>query len=186
MKKLILLFGICLIALVSCDGRKSFDKSLTNNTSNFEGIEPYEIIVFKPESPFYKKVDTLLHNGYRVKINTYTDSDNSIVTSKIKDTITTKTHHRSYKFDIQVEKKGNIIYSDSFNKTKANALFSFRDDFQKKAVLQYISLSDEPTLDDKIRIDFTYIIPETERYADQTLFILDNGSVNVIDKTINE
>ncbi|WP_299100568.1 hypothetical protein [uncultured Winogradskyella sp.] len=193
MKNLILLF-IITIAFASCENRRTQSQALSESIEEFKKTVNFESNVFIPENYIEREVDTLMSNGYRVKIKTYSDMTNTVLFSKIKDTINYQTHYRNFKFDIRVEKQGQLIYEESFDKDKANKLFGYRDDFitesplhnfNKLAVLQSIQVDDEPTLKNKVLIDVRYTIPETNRFALHTLYVNDNGTINMVHATQN-
>ena len=191
MKNLFYIFVILTTTIVftSCDGRKSQRKILSESVEKFNKTNTFEYNVFKPISLLETTVDSMLQNGYRVKIKTYTDTKNSVVITSTNDNRKQKTSYRNYKFDITVEKQGKLIFNDSFDKLKANKLFDFKTnldktsrlhDFYKSSVLQYIALRDEPSSKNKILIDVVYAIPETDRYIEKTILIKDDGTINSI------
>ena len=189
MRKLLGIALLLIIGLTSCEGRKTQNQALKEDIEEFSKEVSIQVDVYEPEAYVEREVDTLLSNGYRVKIKTYSDMDNSVLFTKVKDTINYQTHYRNYKFDILVEKEGRLIYKESFDKEKANTLFGYRDDLSSKSpyhnfntlgVLKSIQVDDEPMLKDKVLIYVMYIIPETNRYALHTLFINNDGTKNMV------
>lgn len=188
MKKLLGLFLLLIIAFTSCEGRKTQSQALSEDIEEFKKEVTLEIAVYKPENYMEREVDTLLHNGYRVKIKTYSDMDNTVLFTKIKDTINYQTHYRNFKFDIQVEKDGKLLYNESFDKKKAHSLF--RDytptksinkdtDFDKLAILKSIEVSGNSSFSDRIKIDILYAIPETDKMTLHSLSIDNKGLLEV-------
>ena len=145
-----------------------------------------EIPVYEPESYMEREVDTLLHNGYRVKIKTFTDMENTVLFTKIKDTINYQTYYRNYKFNILVEKDGKRIYSDYFDKQRINQLFKYNastiselKDFDQLGILKSIELNKDLTHSEHIEIDIMYAIPNTDRVSLHTISINDEGIMSI-------
>ncbi|MBU2920462.1 hypothetical protein KO504_03850 [Winogradskyella psychrotolerans] len=194
MKHLLGLFIITLIAFTSCEGRKTQSQALSESIEEFKKTVNFESNVYIPENYTEREVDTVMSNGFRVKIKIYSDMSSDVLFSKIKDTINYQTHYRNFKFDIRVEKEGELIYEESFDKHKANQLFGYHNnyspdspfhDFDKLAILQSIQVDDEPSLKNTVLIDVMFAIPETNRSALHTLFVNDNGTINMVHVTQN-
>lgn len=194
MKKTILLILLFFVVLTNCDGRKSNNNSLSESVQEFNKDFKAEVITYQPKDYIEIEVDTLLSNGYNVKIKTYTDLNNSVVFSKIVDTINYKTYHRNYKFDIRVEKHGKLIFKETFDKVKANKKMGYKSNlatdsplynFNELAILKSITVDDEPSIKECVMINLMYAIPNTKRYASHTLFINDNGTSNAVHVKIN-
>ncbi|WP_179335124.1 hypothetical protein [Winogradskyella costae] len=194
MKHLLGLLIIIIIGFTSCEGRKTQSQALYESIAEFKKTVTFETNIYIPENYLEHQVDTLMSNGFRVKIKTYSDMTKDVLFSNIKDTINYQTHYRNFKFDIRVEKEGQLIFEESFDKQKANKLFGYRDDFasdspfynfDKLAILHSIQVDDEPSLKNKVLIDVMYAIPETNRTALHTLFVNDNGTINMVHVTQN-
>ncbi len=186
------LFGLLLILVIgftSCDGRRNSNQALSESIEEFKKSASIEINVYIPETYLEREVDTILSNGYRIKIKTYADMENGVLFTKIKDTINYQTYYRNYKFDVSVLKDDKLIYSESFDKQRVNKDFDYRANFSsgsllynfdKLAVLKSIQVNDESSLKNRVAIDFLYTIPESNRYASHTLFIDEKGKPNII------
>ncbi|RCW92579.1 hypothetical protein [Winogradskyella arenosi] len=194
MRHTIAIFILIIFGTISCQGPKSKRQALSESITEFKNNVTLEKQVFIPKAYIEREVDTLLHNGYRVKIKTYADMSQSVLISKIKDTVNYQTHYRNFNFDIRVEKEGQLIYEEHFNKAKANALLGYRDNyaadspfynFHSLGVLQSIQVDDEPALKDEVLIDVVYSIPETDRFAQHTLFINEDGNLQMVHVTQN-
>ena len=194
MKKILGLFLILTIAFTSCDGRKTQHQALSDSIEEFKKTATFEIDIYNPESYVEREVDTLLSNGYRVKIKAFTDMDNSVLFTKIKDTINYQTHYRNFKFDIRIEKEGQLIYNKRFNKLDVNEKLNYNSDqisgsnlynFDKLAVLKSIELVDESGLSNEVAIDIMYAIPESEKYALHRLIIDEHGTSNFVQIKVN-
>ena len=186
------IFGLLLvlvIAFTSCEGRKTQSQALSESIDEFNKSATLEVAIYHPKNYYEREVDTLLSNGYRVKIKTYSDMDHSVLFSKIKDTINYQTYYRNFKFDIRVEKEGQLIYNESFDKLKINKALDYNSNytsgsllynFDKLAVLKSIEIDNDSTLTNIVAIDIMFAIPETEKYASHKLYIDENGISNFI------
>ncbi len=189
MRNILVVLLVLVLGFTSCEGRKSQNQALSESINEFKKSASLEVDVYVPETFLEHEVDTTLSNGYHVKIKTYTDEENNVLFSKIKDTINYQTYYRNYKFDISVIKEGKLIYSEVFDKQKVNKNFNFKTDlstgsllhdFDKLAVLKSIQFNDDSSLKNPVGIDIIYAIPESDRYASYTLFIDDNGKSNIV------
>jgi hypothetical protein len=187
MKKVLGLLLLFAIGFTSCEGRKTSRQALSESIEEFKKNINFETSVYIPETYLEHEVDTLMSNGYRVKIKTYSDMASSVLFTKIKDTINYQTHYRNFKFHISVTKDNKPIYSESFDKKKVNTTFNYNANlvsesplynFDKLAVLKSIQVNDDPSYKNKVLIDILYAIPETDRIASHTLSINENGEAN--------
>ncbi len=186
------IFGLLLILIIgftSCDGRKTQNQALSESIEEFKKSASLEVNVYVPETYLELEVDTLLSNGYLVKIKTYSDMSDSVLFTKIKDTTNYQTHYRNFKFNISVSKDDKLIYNESFDKKKVNKAFNYKANlvsgsklynFDKLSVLKSIQVNDDPSYTNMVLIDIIYAIPETDRYASHTLFIDEKGKSNSV------
>lgn len=174
------------LAFLNCEGRKTQSQALAEDIEEFKKKVTIEIDVYQPETYVEQEVDTLYHNGYRVKIKTYSDMNNSVLFTKIKDTINYQTYYRNYKFDILVEKDGKLIFNESFDKEKVNQLFKFNSqgksnaiDFKELGILKSIEINRNSPISDVIKIDLMYVIPETDKNSLYSLLIDNKGVMKI-------
>ncbi|MAB47917.1 MAG: hypothetical protein CMC05_04725 [Flavobacteriaceae bacterium] len=189
MRNILGLLLIIVLGFTSCEGRITKNQALAKDIEEFNKTVSVQIDVYKPENYTERQVDTTLNNGFRVKIKTYTDMDNSVLFTKIKDTINYQTYYRNFKFDILVEKNNKVIYNKSFDKQKANKAFNFNSNllkgselynFDKLAILNAIQLDDDPSYTNTVAIDVMYAIPETDKVSHHKILINDKGKANFI------
>lgn len=189
MKHLFLLLLLSSIVLASCEGKKTQSQALLESIEDFKKTVNLETNVYIPETYIEHEVDTIMSNGYHVKIKTYSDMSNAVRFSKIKDTINYQTHYRNFKFDISVTKDNKEIYNESFDKQKVNKALHYSSDllpgsdlynFDKLAILKAINVNDDPSYINMVLIDIMYAIPESERLASHRLFINNKGKLNIV------
>jgi len=189
MKHLLAILTLCSIALMSCEGRKTQQQALFESIEEFKKTVSFEKHVYIPESYMEQEVDTLMSNGFRVKIKTYTDMTNAVHFSKIKDTINYQTYYRNFKFDVSVTKDEQEIYNESFDKQRVNKAFNYNTNliagsdlyqFNTLAVLKSIQVNDDPAYTNRVAVDILYSIPETDKLTSHMLFIDKKGKSNII------
>ncbi|MDG4715778.1 hypothetical protein [Winogradskyella marincola] len=189
MRNLLSFIIITVIAFTSCEGRITKNQALLKDIEEYKKTVSVQVDVYNPENYTERQVDTLLNNGFRVKIKAYTDMDNSVLFTKIKDTINYQTYYRNFKFDILIEKDNKVIYNKSFDKEKANKVFRFNanlakgsqlHNFNKLAILNAIQLDDDPSYTNIVAIDVMYAIPDTDKVSYHKILINDKGKANFI------
>ncbi|MEO1032455.1 MAG: hypothetical protein AAFX55_13675 [Bacteroidota bacterium] len=180
------------LAVTSCEGRKTQSQALKEDIEDLKKTVTVEIPVYQPESYMEREVDTLLHNGYRVKIKTYTDMDHAVLFTKIKDTVNYQTYYRNFKFHILIEKNGKRIFNTHFDKKRINTLLEYSNspipelrDFEKLSVLKSIELNKDFPNSEHIEIDVMYAIPNTDKVALHTISINEKGLINIERKQVN-
>lgn len=189
MKHILALVLLLAIAFTSCEGRKTQSQALSESIEEFKKTVNFETNVYIPETYMEQEVDTLMSNGFHVKIKTYADMSSAVRFSKIKDTINYQTHYRNFKFDISVTKDDKEIYNESFDKQKVNKAFNYNTNltsgsdlhnFDTLAVLKSINVNDDPSYTNMVLIDIMYAIPESDRFASHRLFIDNKGKSNIV------
>ena len=189
MKNLLGLFLIIAVISTSCDGRKSQSEALTESIKEFSEKVTLQKDVYKPNDYIERQTDTLLSNGFRVKIKAYTDLNNSVLFTHIKDTINYNTYYRNFKIDISVSKNNKEIFNESIDKQKAIKFFNYKStllpdsefyNFDKLAVLKSVEVNADPVNTNVVAIEFLYAIPESERFAYHTLIIDETGKSTIL------
>ncbi|WP_299361897.1 hypothetical protein [Winogradskyella sp.] len=192
MRNIFFILLLLVVAITSCDGRKTKSQALLEDIEEFKKEVTAEIPVYQPESYVEREVDTLLHNGYRVSIKTYSDMEESVLFTKIKDTINYHTYYRNFKFNIIIEKNGNRIFDEQFNKKRMNKLLEYNTTtlselrgFDQLSVLKSIELNKNLPNSENIEIDIIYAIPNTDRISFHIMSINEKGIMNIERKYIN-
>lgn len=110
MKNTISLLVLLIIGFTSCDGRITANQSLTESIEEFKINTAIESQTYIPEVYTEISNDTLLSNGFRVKTTTFTDMDNSIVRSVVKDSVTYKEYYRDVEGLVTVTFKNKCAF----------------------------------------------------------------------------
>lgn len=133
----LILISIFSVALTNCDGRKTKSEALKESVEKFrDSIEPINIVEYIPKVYSEVKTDTILSNGFVVKIKNYTDMQNSVSHNYQVDSITTRTDiYRKWISEVSVEKDGKLI----FNKIINDDFFLSEVDNNQKALTRAIT-----------------------------------------------
>lgn len=184
MRNILGLLLILVIAFTSCEGRKTQNQALSESIEEFNKKVTLQVEVYEPETCVEQEVDTLFSNGFHIKIKAYTDMTNSVLFTKIKDTINYQTYYRQFKINVLVEKEGKEIYKQEFNKSMMNTELGYLPNlnsgspiynFYKHAVLKSIQIDEELSTEDAVFIDIAYAIPNQDYIDWQKLKIDKSG-----------
>ncbi len=181
MKNILLLILVC-VGVVSCDGRKSHSESLQEAVEEFrDSVGPIEIIKYIPEDYAENVTDTILSNGFRVKIKTFTDMEHSYLNEFKTDTVTNKHYYRNYIADIVVlkdEKKVLVVTIDNdfIMKNDPSMDVSFKNEMTMHGIWIDQSKSDNHN---NVVLDFSFCQPETDFCYDYQMIIEANGNYQI-------
>jgi hypothetical protein len=111
MKKLLPFLAVLfLIAFTNCDGK---DRASKNNKEKIENSDLsssfFEHVNYFPKKYVEVITDTILSNGFTVRIKTFSDMENKILITKKTDTITQKNYYRNWVSELQVSFKSNVL-----------------------------------------------------------------------------
>ncbi|WAC02845.1 hypothetical protein N7U66_04210 [Lacinutrix neustonica] len=132
MNKFILLILITLIGLLSCDGRDRVYKTNAEVLKAHQLLDLFsERVTYVPEKYTTVVTDTILSNGFRIKIKAYIDMENAVLKISHSDGLKDKKHFRNRKAEITVKKNNKLIFSkiidnDFFLKINPNLKDSLR------------------------------------------------------------
>ncbi|WP_417882605.1 hypothetical protein [Xanthomarina gelatinilytica] len=119
MKQFIFLLVIATIGIVSisCDGRDRVFKTNTEVLIENKLLDSFsENITFVPETYTEVATDTILYNGFHVKLKTYTIMDKHIVNEFKQDSIVYKKYYREFVTDVIVTKNDKEIFNERIDK----------------------------------------------------------------------
>lgn len=180
--KLLILIFILIIALISCDGR---DRAYKTNAEVLEENNLLETfskdIKFVPETKVAIVTDTILSNGFQIKMQ-YHSIENHTVSETIKtdNEATTKIYYKNFEAKLHILKNGITINQSLINKELFGA---FADDsFWKTAIMQYVWIDYEASTTKELRLNTSFNIPNTETYKDFILVIDELGAIEIKEK----
>jgi len=177
MRKLLVFVVVIVLMFIGCDGRNKANKSNQEVLKEHNLYKSFsENIKFIPETYSETTIDTILSNGFSVKIKTYTDMNASFLSEFSKDTIHHKNYYRDIKSAINISKNNSIITSklitkdffSGYNETISN-------DIENK-IIQGIWLNQYASLiKNKVIFNVVFSMPNSKDYSCYTLTFFDNG-----------
>lgn len=136
MRHFFALLLILILALTSCEGRKSQNQALAESIDNFKKNTSVEKLTYTPKNYTYQNIDTTFVNGFSIYNKLYIDMENSIlVEEKNKNSIVHKTYIREGKADVIVKFKDEILFSETIDNT-----FILQTDATQKDTLKNMTL----------------------------------------------
>ena len=116
MKNILFIVTFVIIACLSCDGKDRVHLSNAQILKEHKLLDSFsEDIKYFPEKYTEVAIDTILSNGFTVKIKTYADMENSILKTYKEDNIIHKKYYRNINSDIQIKNNNEIIYQATVN-----------------------------------------------------------------------
>ncbi|WP_345274617.1 DUF4738 domain-containing protein [Flaviramulus aquimarinus] len=174
------------ITLISCDGRDRIHKINAEvlHEGNLLNVFSQQI-KFIPEQPIIIATDTILKNGFQIKIkyNSLENHDIVKIVKNKKNTIT-KVHYKNFEAKIEVLKDGNIINKSSISKALFNKFQN--PDFWTKAIMQYVWIDYEASAKSNIYLNTSFHIPNTDTFKDFILKIDKNGMMQINQRNLTK
>ncbi len=117
MRYIILIVCIIAIGFSSCSGRTTKSESLKEAISKFKDtITPIEIVEYFPKTYSEVQTDTILSNGFCIKVKTYSDMRHTVSHTTKSDAFTIKMDiYRKWISDIEVKKDGIVVFAETIN-----------------------------------------------------------------------
>lgn len=189
MNKLLFLLFLSIVTLASCDGRDRKYKTNTEVLKENKLLESFtEEIKFIPEAYTEIETDTILSNGFKVKIKYYSiESDFVLETRKSKNDSIIKIHHKNFEAQLLVLKNNTIISKSLINK---RLFYEFESDpFWANAIMQFIWIDYDASNENTLYLNTSFCTPNTDECKDFTLNINEQGviqieEINIFSKTI--
>lgn len=172
-------FLLILTVLSSCDGRERAYKSNTEvlrATGLLESFSKETYLI--PKVPFEIYTDTILSNGFQVKIS-YNSIEDDFVSKKTKSKIDSiiNTNYKNFEAKLIVYKKEKIITEKTFNKCSFSKMGNKA--FFQNAVMQFVWIDYEASNDHHITLNTSFCIPETESCKDFSIKVDSFGIVEI-------
>lgn len=184
MKRLFVFIFIISTIFISCDGRHRSYKTNEEVLKEHKLFEAFtENINYIPESYSEIITDTILSNGFQVKIKSYTDMANNYLNEFTKDSINYKNYYRNINNSISILKNNKEIVSKSITKDVLISYnSSFKNDLNNK-VIQGIWLNEyESLVSDKVILNVLFQKPGTKDYKFYLISFNKNGNFEIIDE----
>ena len=184
MKPFTFLWPVLLLAifsLISCDGRTRKHKSSVTVLKEKGLLDSFsEHITFYPETYSESETDTILSNGYRIHIKTFTDMKSHVALETKQGHLTHKEHYRNSIGQIKVFKQGREIFVSTIDKS----LFERHSDVLSTNLNQYVLKSvwvdQAQTLSkNQVVVGVWYNKPKSNTYLYYRLLIDPKGQLNI-------
>lgn len=177
MKYFTLLLFLIITAFVSCVGRDRAQNSDKDNVVNSKLSDSFfEKTEYIPEIYTQIDVDTLLSNGFRVKIMVYSDMESSYLNKFQLDSIKYKHYYRYFNADIKVIKNKNEIYSNTINHhILDNILENTSEHFNQYILTDFWIEQFTSNINDKAIVKLFFCKPESEICKTIRLIFSDNN-----------
>ncbi|MFI1773638.1 hypothetical protein [Thalassobellus citreus] len=182
MRNLFVLIFVLTITLFNCNNRKTKSEALKESVTKFkDSISPIEIKKYFPEAYTEVETDTILNNGFHVKIKTFTDMKQNVLNAFTIDSINYKYYYRNYINKLEIFYNNKLIIDEYFNKSS----FSKDEDtlFWKNALLGGFTLDDTNIDSDKVSIIAFYCPIESEDCKEYKITIDKEGNKTTEDIT---
>lgn len=179
MSKLIYLIPLIIITFLSCDGR---DRAYKNNVEILKSNNLFESFseqsVFIPNQPVEIFTDTILTNGFHVKLK-YNSIDNDFITlsEKSNNNSIINNNYKNFEAKFQIFKNELFIAEKTLN--KETFINNNSSAFFEDAIMQFVWIDYENSSENYITLNTSFHIPETEVYKDFIIQIDEFGNIKI-------
>ena len=178
MYKLYVLSVLIIITFISCDGIDRKHKSNEEVLKENKLLDSFtENIKYIPEAYTEVNTDTILSNGFRVKIKTYTEMQDNVFNEFTIDSIRYKFYYRNYTGKLDVFYNNKSILKETINKSYLNK--SNDKDFWDDAIMGGIYLNELISTKKEVYISVLYCIPESETCKEFNIIVDKEGNTTL-------
>ncbi|MDH3323117.1 MAG: hypothetical protein OEM04_09015 [Flavobacteriaceae bacterium] len=184
MKNLIFIIFLISVAVISCDGRSKIYKSNQEILKEHGLYEAFsERISYIPESYLETTTDTILSNGFMIKLKSYTDMNNSLLNAYTKDYIQHKNYYRTINTHITIIKNNQEILTKIINK---ETIIEFDKSLEKRIynkIIQGVWINEYASLiNNKVIVNVLFVEPETNKNINYSIEFDAQGKLFITDK----
>jgi len=177
---LVLLFFLTTILFLSCDGKAS---TFENHVESFKEKNTYKpkvnAIKWIPENYIEIKTDTILSNGFQIKLIYNSVDEDSIL--KTDNTNSNQVYYKNFEAKLYVSKNGVLVNQYRINK---NLFQSFENQsYWKKAIMQSIWIDYEASTAISLVFNTAFYNLDTKMYKDYILKIDASGGLQIKEKS---
>jgi len=175
---------LCLLLLIvlsinACDGRKSSQQALKEHVEAFKSDIRLEVEEYYPEESSVVVNDTLLTSGHSISIKTYSDMENCVTLTRIKDSVNYQKHYRNFIFEVELRNDSDLIFKEQFTRNRILNLVEDATVHDLQSVLKTIDLNYIETTADQVYINLMYEVPETHQRSSFELSLHKNGRIQI-------
>ncbi|MFH6769406.1 hypothetical protein V8G56_11705 [Gaetbulibacter aquiaggeris] len=184
MKHLTFIIFLISFVLISCDGRSKIYKSNQEILKEHGLYEAFsERINYIPESYLETSTDTILSNGYEIKIKSYTDMNNSLLNTYTKNNIQHKNYYRNINSSITIIKNNQEILSKLINKEALITCDKSLEKMIQNKILQGVWINEYASIiNNKVIINVLFVEPGTNKNINYSLEFDAQGKLFITDK----
>ena len=103
--------------------QRSYEQTNQDVLKEYNLLESFsENIQYIPETYTEIITDTILNNGFRVKVKTYTEMQDNVLNEFTIDTIKYKFYYRNYTSKLTIFFKNSLILDETINKSYLNTI----------------------------------------------------------------
>lgn len=178
MSRLYILFIVTIITFSSCNGRNRKNKTNEEVLKENKLLDSFtENIKYIPETYTEFETDTILSNGFRVKIKTYTEMSDYVLNEFTIDTIKYKFYYRNYTGKLDVDYNNSPILEQTIDKAYLNK--AKEREFWDDAIMAGIEIDELNSTKKEVYITVLYCIPESEICKEFIITVNKEGSTNL-------
>ncbi|CAH8286267.1 hypothetical protein EV196_106240 [Mariniflexile fucanivorans] len=181
MKNLIL-FCVIIFGLMSCNGGKTKKDTLKTSVEKFkDSIGVLEIEAFIPEEYSEVKTDTILSNGFSIRIKTYTDMNRFVTCQyKIDETLTHIDKFRDWISEVTIKKNDVVIFDKTLDANFFLAYDKMIADSLPKAINSRVLINEDYPVDKNyVYLLGGFILPESEEIIYYNIKIDSKGTCSL-------
>ena len=183
MKNLIYIILLMFTVVLSCDGRDKVHQTSQEVLKNNKLYESFsQKVVYIPEHYLETKNDTILSNGFQVKLKSYTNMRESFLKKSIKNHLLLKNYYRDIETTILIKKNEQNIVSTNINK---DFFMNSNKEFHrilKDKILQGVWLNQYASIiTNTVVLEVQFMEPETKNYVYYRVSFDQNGGMFIND-----
>ncbi|WP_396600978.1 hypothetical protein [Algibacter sp. R77976] len=183
-KLLSFVFAIAIL-FSNCDGQDRKHKSNTEVLQENNQLSAYsKKVEFIPNKPVVIYTDTILSNGFTVKINYHSIEKESFygVVENENDTTNIK-NYKNFEAKISVYKDNSPIAETTISKM---TFLEFEDaSFWKSAIMQYVWVDPNASNENVLCLNTSFKIVDTENFKDFVVMIDKHGVIKINERKMN-
>jgi len=178
MSKLLYLFSIILIFVLSCDGRERVHKTNEEVLIENKLLDSFsENVKYFPTEYTEQTIDTIFSNGITSKMTFYSDMKNAVYAEEIIDSITHKTFYREFVVDVKIDSINNSIFNEKIDKSYLVKQKAFSQEEAKLYILNDFSISSLNDVNNELpMLALHYIHIESKQLKTIRFFFLEGKS----------
>ncbi|WP_217639604.1 DUF4738 domain-containing protein [Algibacter pectinivorans] len=181
-KKLLLLILPVIVVLFSCDGRDRIYKPNVQVLKKHNLLESFtKQTKFVPEQKIQIETDTILSNGFEIKIQYHSVENNELSKTIVNTKTKSPTRYKNFEANLHVLKNGLTLNKSVINKE----LFSNSENstFLNQAIMQFVWIDYQASTPSQLILNTSFNIPGTDSYRDFVILIDELGRLKL--KEIN-